>query len=195
MDKRLMVVGATAMLALAASTATAAEERYADAVGDAVGESPDIVSVTVSEDDEWPVVRFAVEFAESPPLESDMKTWADALFLMMSSEDTVDERGVLAGDYFVTGTHGSTMQEAADQGTILASEDDMFWHVVDVEIDDATLSFTFDRKLLGDPEDLYWQVLVGVERDQSIGEEEEEGDAYPDLGEPPGHLPAGSTGA
>jgi hypothetical protein len=122
-----------------------------------------------------------------------METWTDALFLMLSAEDTVDERGILSGDYWVTGTHGSTMAGAAGQGALLATEDDIYWYVVDVEVDDTTLAFTFDRKLLGDPTDLYWQVLVGVERDETTSDDEEEGDAYPDLGEPPGHFQAGST--
>jgi hypothetical protein len=61
----------------------------------------------------------------------------------------------------------------------------MYWNVVDVDVAGPVISFTFDRKLLDFyPIDLYWQVLVGVEREEPVGDE---GDVYPELDEPPAH--------
>jgi len=64
---------------------------------------------------------------------------------------------------------------------------------VDLETADDTLTFTLDRKLIGNPLDLYFQVLLGVERDGAEEGEEMDGDAYPDEGEPPAVYRIGAT--
>ena len=157
-------------------------EPYEDTAGDATGASPDIVSVQVDEPEGESTVRFAVEFAQDPPLGTDMETWSDVVFLLMAADDTVDERGILAGDVYTTGTHGVTLEPMLDSGALLVTPDTMLWRVVDLAVDGPVLSFTLDRQLLGDPLELHWQLLVGVERDQPVGDE---GDLYPDEGEPP----------
>jgi len=182
---------ATAVLVLASASATAAEEHYEDVIGDAGGDAPDIVAVTVSEPEGESTVRFDIEFAEEPPLRSDMETWTDVLFLIMSSDGETDARGVLSGNPYTTGTHGVTLESQLDTGALLVTQADMYWYVVDLDVDGPVLTFTVDRKLLGSPLDLYWQVLVGVEREESV---EDEGGLYPDEGEPPALFRIGKTG-
>jgi hypothetical protein len=180
-------------LAAMATGTTVAQERYEDAVGDAIGDAPDIAAVTV-EPAEWgPLLSIGVEFTGDRQFGTDMKTWSDTVFVMMSAEPTVDERGILSGEVYTTGTHGVTVEDQAASGAMLATPpgvtvSGLYWNVVDVEAEDDALIFTFDRQLIGCPSELQVQVLVGVERDDS---DAEEGDAFPELSEPPLTIPLG----
>lgn len=175
-------------------------ERYEDAIGDATGDSPDIVAVTVSEPEGEPGIRFEIELAPGRPFGTDMETWTDVLFLFMSPLSEVDERGILAGDQlYYTGTHAVTLEAQRDAGAMLGTpEGELYWYVVDTDADDTSVSFTFDRKLLDSPLDLYWQVLLGVERFDEMesggdGESEMEGDVCPELDQPPAKYRLGAT--
>ena len=183
----------SASLALAAllvgtgGSVALADERYEDALGDATGDAPDITAVTVDVPDGEPTIRFAIEVAPERPFGSDMKTWTDVVFLILSDAPTVDERGILEGG-FTTGVHGVNLEAQEQAGAMLSTMDDLWWYVVDVDADGDTLTFTLDRKLIGSPTDLYWQVLMGVERfDGSDESDEMEGDTYPELDQPPAH--------
>ena len=55
--------------------------RHEDPVGDATGDAPDIVACTISEPDDGPVIAISVEFASEPPLETDMETYTDVVFI------------------------------------------------------------------------------------------------------------------
>lgn len=188
-------VAAAAALAITTSPALGSSpERYADAVGDAAGDAPDIVAVTVSRPEAGPLIRFDVELAPGRPFDTDMKTWTDVIFIAMTGSDRTDDRGLLDDEVYITGTHGVTLDLQRDTGAMLVTPESLYWNVVDVDATDDTLSFTLDRKLIGSPLDLYWQVLIGVERDLSgrAGDEGEmEGDTYPDLGQPPAHFRTG----
>ena len=52
-----------ALLAALVGATTLADERYEDAIGDATGDSPDIVAVTVSEPEGESTIRFDIELA------------------------------------------------------------------------------------------------------------------------------------
>lgn len=189
---------AAVLIGLGGSVATAAE-RCEDAVGDADGDSPDIVAVTVSEPEWEPTIRFEIELAPERPFGTDMETWTDTIFIIMSDKPTTDERGILAGDHYTTGTHGVTLPMQEQTGAFLVTENDMYYYVVDVDAAGPVLSFTLDRKLIGSPLDLYFQVLLGVEREEQMkhggdGESEMEGDVYPELDEPPALYRIGATG-
>jgi hypothetical protein len=172
-------------LVLASWNAVLAEKHYEDAVGDAEGDAPDIVSVRVGKPEDEDTIRFDIEFAPERPFGSDMQTWTDVVFVAMSATAETDERGVLSSDVYTTGTHGATLARQAETGAFLVTDDEMYWYVVDVDVAGPVISFTFDRKLLDFyPIDLYWQVLVGVEREEPVGDE---GDVYPELDEPPAH--------
>ncbi len=164
-----------------------AEDRFEDALGDATGDAPDIVAVTVDEPDGEPTIRFAIDVAPERPFGSDMETWTDVVFLILSDAPTVDERGILEGG-FTTGVHGVNLAAQEQDGAMLSTMDELWWYVVDVDADEDTLTFTFDHKLIGSPTDLYWQVLMGVERfDGSDEGDEMEGDTYPEFDQPPAH--------
>lgn len=188
----LIAAAAMAAIVMAGGNAVVADERYEDAVGDAVGDAPDIVAVTVVEPEGEPTIRFEIELAPERPFGTDMETWTDVLFIFMSEVADVDERGIMSSDGYITGTHGVTLDLQRDAGAMLVTPEDMYWYVVDIRTADDTISFTFDRKLVDNPRELYFQVLLGVERDLSGGGEgEEEGDAYPDIGEPPAYYRLG----
>lgn len=193
--RRSCILSAVAAVLLAASPALgSAPERFEDAVGDTVGDAPDIVAVTVSEGEGSSTVRFEIELVPERPFGTDMETWTDVLFIFMSEVADVDERGIMSSDGYITGTHGVTLDHQCDVGAMLVTPEGMYEHVVDVEAVDDTIAFTFDRKLMGSPLDLYFQVLLGVERDLSGWDEEEgedEGDTYPEIGEPPAHYRLG----
>ncbi len=196
---RMCIFAAVAAVLLSASPALGAgAERYEDAVGDAVGDSPDIVAITVSEPEDGPTIRFQIELAPERPFGTDMETWTDTVFILMSHKPDVDERGILASDPYTTGTHGVTLPMQEQTGALLVTESDMYWNVVDVDAAGSVLTFTLDRKLIGSPLDLYWQVLLGVERfeDDAEGDEGEgemEGDGYPELDQPPARYRLGAT--
>ena len=192
MSRRWKVSAATAVLVLAITNAAAAEERYEDAVGDVTGDAPDIVAVTIDEADNGPLFSISVEFGEERPFGSDMATYTDVIFIGMGAAPDVDERGIMDGaTTFLTGTHGVTLQRETDHGAHLVTPERMYWQVVDVAVDGPVLTFTLDRQLIDNPLDLYFQVLVGVERGEEA-EGTDEGDTYPELDQPPARFPLGA---
>jgi len=181
---------ATSLIMVGGNVAVAAE-RFEDAIGDALGDAPDIVAVTVDDEDS-PLVSISIEFGEERPFGSDMETWTDAIFVIMAADPAVDERGYLvSGAGYVTGTHAVQLDTHVDSGAILLTPNAMLEDTVDVAVDGPVLTFTLDSGLMDSPPDLYFQILVGVERYED-GEEvtagEEEGDMFPDEGEPPAHV-------
>ena len=66
---------------------------------------------------------------------------------------------------------GATLFDATQ-----AEGDPVFWRVVDVEVEGATLTLAVDRKLVGDPEELYFVGIVSAEG-------QEVGDFCPDVQE------------
>lgn len=193
--RRTSIIAALAAALLTTSPALgSAPERFEDATGDALGDAPDIVAVTVSEGEDEPTIRFEIELAPGRPFGTDMETWTDVLFIFMSEVADVDERGIMSSDGYITGTHGVTLDLQCDVGAMLVTPEGMYWHVVDVETAEDMIAFTFDRKLMDSPLDLYFQVLLGVERDLTgWGDEEgeDEGDTYPELDQPPAHYRLG----
>jgi len=190
---RRMWIAATAAAALVMTGAgtTVANERFEDAVGDVSGDAPDIVAVTVIEPEWEPTISFEIELAPERPFGTDMETWTDTIFIEMKAEPTVDERGILTGGY-TTGTHGVTLPIQEQTGAFLVTENDMYYYVVDVDSAGPVLTFTVDRKLIGNPLDVYFQVLVGTEREGSEEGGEMEGDVYPELDQPPAHYRIGA---
>jgi hypothetical protein len=179
------------LVVLVGGTAIGAE-RYEDAVGDALGDAPDIVAVTISEADNGPLFSIAVEFAEERPFGTDMETYTDVMFVGLGAAPDVDERGIMDdASTYLTGTHGVTLERDAEQGAHLVTPERMYWQVVDVAVDGPVVTFTLDRQLIDSPLDLYFQVLVGVERGEEA-EGTDEGDTYPELDVPPAVYPLGS---
>lgn len=176
------MVAMVAMLVLAGGSAAVAAERYEDAVGDATGSAPDIVACTISEPDDGPVVAISVEFASEPPLETDMETYTDVVFIDLASDPDpalTDEENT---DY-IFGAHAVTLPEYLGSGAhlhVAEGPGDLYWHVVDVAIDGSTVTWTVDRKLIGDPDLLSWHVLAGVEREEGAEAAEDEWDECPD---------------
>lgn len=197
--RRMSVLAVAAVLLIATPALGSGAQRYEDTLGDATGDSPDIVSVAVSEPEGESTIRFEIELAPGRPFGTDMETWTDVLFLSMSPSGEVDERGILEGEQvYTTGTHGVTLETHLETGALLVTDTSMYWYVVDVDADDTTISFTFDRKLIDSPLDLYFQVLLGVEREEAMehggdGESEMEGDAYPEPDEPPALYRVGAS--
>ena len=191
--RRTSTLAAAAVL-LTATTALGSEAaRYEDAVGDATGDAPDIVAVTVSEPEGESTIRFDIELAPGRLFGSDMETWTDVLFLAMSPSGEVDERGILQNEQtYLTGTHGVTLEMQRAAGAVLATPEGMYENLVDFDDVDGTLSFAVEREMVGDPFDLYFQVLLGVEREGAEEAAEMEGDAYPELDDPPAHYRVGA---
>ena len=194
MRKRWMRVALATLLVLAGGSTAAATERFDDAVGDVVGDAPDIVAVTVSEPDEGSLIRFEIEFTRERPFGTDMDTWTDGIFVLMADQPALDERGILAEGHYLTGTHGITLPMQEQTGAFLLTPTDMYTYVVDVDSAGPLLVFTFDRKLMEDPRELHFQVLVGTERDGAPEGAEPEGDMYPDEGEAPAYYALGLSG-
>jgi hypothetical protein len=152
---------------------------YEDPVGDVQGgRGPDIVSCSIAEP--WQsLVSFTFEFASDPPLSYDVETMStDELWVGLST----DPSAVFPDDItHILGVHGATLEEEAVAGATLwdASQiegDPVFWRVVDVEVEGPTLTLAVDRKLVGDPDDLYF---VGI----ASAEGQEVGDFCPDVQE------------
>lgn len=169
-------------------------ERSEDPIGDAVGASPDIVAVTVSEPEGAPTLRFDVEFAAEPPFRTDATTPMDVVFISIATDPAEPPTVALAMgeevDYAI-GTHGATLPDFLETGGHLfesGEHGDLWWHVVDVASEGPTLSFTLDRKLIGDPSTVAWAVLVGVEGDRVEEDEsatqDEQYDTHPEVGQP-----------
>lgn len=192
----LVLAGSTPATAIGTEpdTTLATPGRLEDPDGDAVGGAPDIVAVTVSEPEDGPLVAVSVEFASEPPLGTDMATYTDVVFvdLICDPEETltVGLEGQSETDY-IFGTHGVTLERDVAEGShlfVAHDEGHLIWHVVDVDVEGSTVTWTIDRSLLGDPDVLSWVVLVGVEREEGTTEEgaEEEYDTCPDVGQPRG---------
>ena len=187
------ILAAAAALALASTSAVAATEVepeptdppivplaiYEDPVGDVPGgEGPDFVSCSVSEP--WQsLISFTFEFAAEPPLSYDLETMTtDELWVGLMTEPVA----VFPDDVtHILGVHGATLEKEAVSGATLfdatrAEGDPVFWGVVDVEVEGATLTLAVDRKLVGDPEDLYFVGAVSAEG-------QEVGDFCPDVRE------------
>jgi hypothetical protein len=189
-----MLAGITVAMLAGSPALGAGPERYEDAIGDSVGDAPDIVAITVSAPDDEPTMRFDVELAPGRLFGTDGETWSDVIFIGMAGNDRTDGRGLLDDGVYITGTHGITLDLQCDTGAMLLTPESLYWYVVDVDTSDDTLSFTLDRKLIDAPPDVYFQVQVGVERDLTGSNESEgevEGDVYPELGQPPAHYRAG----
>ncbi len=170
-----MAAGTAVVLAIASAGSVVADERYEDAVGDALGDAPDIVAVTVGEP-EGPVLSFAVEFANEPPLGADDAD-SDILWIAL---DTTPEVTFPELDGYAIATLGSTLPRDLEAGSHLLVQNELYWGVVDVAVDGRTVTFRLDRKLLGEPTELYFRVYAAAmhgslytdETDQFPGEDE-----------------------
>lgn len=147
---------------------------YEDPVGDVPEGAPDLISCSVSEPWES-LVRFELEFASQPQLAYDLETWTtDELWVTVSTRpDPVFPDDV---EYALI-VHGATLAEVAESGSGLydataAEGDEVFWGVVDVDVDGPTLRLSVDRKLLGDPDVLYFSALATSEEADESGEYE-----------------------
>jgi hypothetical protein len=166
MFRRWTLATATVALVLAGASATAADERYRDPVGDVLGGvGPDIVAVTISEPWES-LISFEVEFATDPPITYDLETMTtDQLTIGLSSRsDTV----AFEEFEYMLMVHGATLVEEAEIGAALYDStqpegDEVFWRVVDVAVDGPTVTLTFDWKLVGDPDTLAFFVGASTE--------------------------------
>lgn len=163
MARMQALVTATLVLVLAGTGATAADDRYEDPIGDVPGGAgPDIVMVTISQPWES-LVSFEVEFAADPALGSDAGTMTtDELVIGLSSRPDA-----VAFDEFeyMLMVHGATLAEEVETGSALADATgsgtvEIYWRVVDVETDGPTVTLTFDRKLVGDPDALAFFVAA-----------------------------------
>jgi hypothetical protein len=185
----IVVISAAALVLTGAGSAAAAE-RYQDPVGDATGAAPDIVAVTIEDPEDMPVVSVSVEFASEPPLDTDEETWTDAVFIsLVADPDTGPDGRPLSrvalvdpdADYTI-GAHGVTLPQYLEAGGhLVVSGGDLYWFVVDVAVEGPTVTWNLDRKLIGDPDELAFGVIAGVERDDAT---EEEYDVFPDEDEP-----------
>jgi hypothetical protein len=143
------------------------------------------VAVTVGVPEGEENIRFDIEFTPERPFGTDHETWTDGVFVLMAGKPDVDERGILAMDHYLTGTHGVTLPMQLEAGAFLVYGEEMHEGAVDVDVEGPVLSFTLEREGIGDPSELYFQVLLGVERDGAEEGDQMEGDSYPELGEPP----------
>ena len=188
---RILTVAAALVLASATGVAAAEVEPeptdaptvplaiYEDPVGDVPGGTgPDFVSCSIAEP--WQsLVSFTFEFAAEPPLSYDVETMStDELWVGLST----DPAAVFPDDItHLLGVHGATLEQEAVSGAnlfdaTLTESDPVFWGVVDVEVEGTILTLTVDRKLVGDPDDLYF---VGI----ASTEGQEVGDFCPDVQE------------
>jgi len=194
MSRTWTALAAATLLAAAGGSIVAATESYEDPADDATGDAPDIVTCTISEPDDGPVVAISVEFASEPPLGTDMETYTDVVFidLVTDPEPTPtpkaqgadeDDPNADQTDY-IFGAHAVTLPEYLESGAHLYATEgtsDLFWHVVDVAVDGPTVTWTLDRKLIGDPDVLSWHVLAGVEREETENADSEDAfDECPD---------------
>jgi hypothetical protein len=166
MLRRWTLATATIALLLAGASATVADERYEDPVGDVPGGvGPDIVAVTISEPWES-LVSFEVEFATAPPITYDLETMTtDQLTIGLSSRP---ETVAFEEFEYMLMVHGATLAEEAEIGAALYDStqpegDEVFWRVVDVAVDGPTVTLTFDWKLVGDPDTLAFFVGASSE--------------------------------
>jgi len=186
MPQTWVIAATSAALALALATATTASEAepeptepplgpplvYEDPRGDVAGTGPDLLACGVSEPWES-LVSFTLEFASEPPLSYDLETMTtDDLWVALSTKPGPLFEGDMEYALIV---HGATLPLEETTGSGLfdatASEgDEVFWRVVDVDVDGSTLTLAVDRKLVGDPDTIYFQVAVGSEgQDEASG--------------------------
>ena len=197
MSRMLLIAGITTTLALSGANAAVAAESeseptnpplgppvvYDDPAGDVTG-GPDLIACGASEPWES-LVSFRLEFASEPPLSYDLETMTtDELWVAVSTKPGPLFEGDIEYALIV---HGATLPQEETTGSGLydataTDGNEVFWRVVDVEVDGSILTLTVDRKLVGDPEVLYFQTAVGSE-----GEDESGGyDMCPDEDEGPG---------
>ena len=157
--------------------------RYEDGVGDVEGgPGPDIVAVTVSQPD-IASVSIGVEFASEPPISystEDDPYWTDMLSVLIGTGAggvAIGPGGGLQLDFGV-GLHGATLPRHLDEGVDLLGGGDRLERAVQVTVDGPTLTLTFPRESLGDPERMMF--IVFAERE--IGNAEAGGgqDVHPD---------------
>lgn len=85
---------------------------------------------------------------------------------------------------YILGAHAVGLAQTLDSGGMLnVTAGGIYWYVVDVSLEGSTMTWTIDRKLIGDPDVLSWGVIAGVERETAT---EEGYDSCPDEGEPRG---------
>lgn len=156
---------------------------YDDPVGDVPG-GPDLVACGVSEP--WQsLVSFRLEFAEEQLLSYDLETWTtDELMVGIATKpDAVFPDEV----EYILGVHGATLETEVKTGSPLFDTNqpegmEVFWGVVDADVDGPALTLSVDKKLLGDPDVLYFRAGAASE-----GQDEAGGyDACPDEDEGPG---------
>jgi hypothetical protein len=190
MFRTSIAVVSAAVFVLAGAGPASAAETYQDSVGDATGDAPDIVAVTIEDSGDMPVVGISVEFASEPPLGTDGETWTDVVFIGLVTDPEIgpdgrpESRVALVdpdADYTI-GAHGVSLPQYLEAGGhLVVSGGDLYWFVVDVAVEGPTVTWNLDRKLIGDPDVLAFGVIAGVERDDAT---EEEYDVFPDEGEP-----------
>lgn len=192
MSRTCSTVALVAALALLGAAPASATETFQDPLGEVIGTGPDIVAVTIEDSEDIPVVSISVEFAEEPPLDTDRETWTDVIFIGLVTDPETDADGrplnrVAIADFdadYIVGAHGMTLPDYLDSGghlVVYEGGDDLYWLVVDVAVDGPTVTWSLDRKLIGDPATMALQAIVGVESDDAS---EEEYDVFPDEGEP-----------
>jgi hypothetical protein len=184
-----MLLGASAAVASDSGPEPTAEPlgspvSYEDPAGDVAEGAPDIVACGVSEP--WQsLVSFTIEFASEPPLSYDMETWTtDEVWLMLFT----GPEAVIPDDIeYVMGVHGATLAEEEKRGSTLFDTtrpqgDEVFWGVVDAEVEGPVLTLAVDRKLVGDPEVIYFHAAATSEGQGEANRY----DACPDEEEGPG---------
>ena len=159
---------------------------YDDPPGDVADGAPDLLSCAVSE--AWEsLLSFRLEFASDPPLSSDPGTMStDELWVMLLTGPDVDP--ISDGDAieYAMIVHGATLPSEVETGsglfdTTQPQGQEVFWRVVDVAVDGPVLTLSVDRKLVGDPEVIYFAVGVASE-----GQDEGGYDLCPDQDAGPG---------
>jgi hypothetical protein len=121
-----------------------------------------------------------VEFATEPPLGADD---AESDFLWIAL-DTTPEVTFPELDGYAIATMGLTLPRDLGAGSHLLAHNELYWGVVDVAVDGPTVTFRLDRKLLGEPTDLYFRVYAAAMHGTLYTEDT---DQYPEEDEPPAH--------
>ena len=168
---------AAVALALACTSATVADEHFEDAGGDALGDAPDLVAVTVSEP-EGPLLSFRIEFASEVRLEAD-GAGMDILWLALDTDPEVTFPEL---DGYSMASVGAMLPGELETGGHLLAGNDLYWRVVDLALDGAAITFSVDRKLLGDPDGLYFRVYSAALQGSLYTEQV---DHFPEVDEPP----------
>jgi hypothetical protein len=152
-----------------------------DPVGDVLDGEPDIVSVTVSEP--WQsLVSISVEFAAGSSLGYDLETMlTDELWVGLA---TTPEATAIEEFEYLLGVHGATLSSEVETGAALfdttrPAGDEVLWRVVDVAVDGPAVTLFVDRKLVGDPDQLYFFAAVSTDGEPGY-------DICPDEDELPG---------